>query len=74
MMLEGEHPITASAKMTAFDYMVEAMYDIDTLFGEGTAGKHPELVAAYIQTEQLRAGLDAVAEAIREAARAESDR
>lgn len=32
-------------------YMVQAQKDIDALFGAGYSKEHPELVAAYMQTE-----------------------
>jgi hypothetical protein len=38
------------ASMTAHDYMMNAKSDIDEMFGAGYAAKHPELVAAYMQT------------------------
>jgi hypothetical protein len=63
MSFAGEHPITISsddlmrqAQMTAHDYMLGASTDIDRVFGEGVARKHPELVAAYIQTAALDFG------------------
>lgn len=38
------------ASMTAHDYMLEAVNDIDKIFGKGYAKEHPELVGAFIQT------------------------
>lgn len=38
------------ASMTAQFYMLKAKADIDEMFGNGYAAKHPELVAAYMQT------------------------
>lgn len=38
------------AGMTAHDYMLVAVKDIDRIFGEGYAKQHPELVGAFIQT------------------------
>lgn len=35
--------------MTAHDYMLKAVHDIDASFGEGYARKSPQLVAAYMQ-------------------------
>ena len=84
IFMTGEHRIELNgdgmlrqAKMTAHDYMLAALDDIDEIFGRGTAKKHPELVAAYIQTasidlagaiiaQQIRAGLDHIAEEIRD--------
>lgn len=37
------------ASMTASEYMREACTEIDALFGEGFAKKHPELVATFMQ-------------------------
>jgi len=41
------------AMMTAHDYMYDARYEIDKMFGEGYAAKNPALVAAYMQTAAL---------------------
>jgi hypothetical protein len=78
----GPHPIELSgqeileqAKMTAHDYLLAGMTDIDKLFGAGAARSHPELVTAYARiaaidagatsiTQQVRAGLDTVADAV----------
>lgn len=62
------------AKMTAHDYLLSAVHDIDEVLGTGTARKHPELIAAYLQTaaidcgatiiaQQVRAGLEDIADA-----------
>jgi hypothetical protein len=70
-----ENKITDEAAMTAYAYMVRALSDIDELLGEGTALKHPELIAAYMQAaaidgaaltigRQISDSLDAIAEAI----------
>ena len=82
MTIMGEHPIELSgdgimrqAKMTAHDYLLAGIKDIDELFGKGTARKHPALVTVYAQiavidggdgiiAQQVRAGLAAIAEAI----------
>ena len=52
------------APMTAHDYMLAAKRDIDELFGQGYAIKHPELVAAYIQTCALDYGMSLIASKI----------
>jgi hypothetical protein len=63
------------AQMTAHDYLLGAVRDIDATLGQGVAAKHPELVAAYMQTasidygatilaQQVRAGLETIAEVI----------
>jgi hypothetical protein len=41
------------APMTAGHYMGYAKDDIDTIFGDGYAVKHPELVAAYMQASAM---------------------
>jgi hypothetical protein len=41
------------APMTAHDYMMHAISDIDELLGKGYAAKHPELIAAYMQTAAI---------------------
>jgi hypothetical protein len=41
------------ASMTAKTYMLEAVTDIDDVFGKGYAGCHPELVGAYMITAAL---------------------
>jgi hypothetical protein len=81
----GESPINIDAgammrqaTMTAHDYMLAALSDIDELLGKGEASKHPELIAAYMQTaatdfgaaiiaQQLRAGLEEIAERVAKA-------
>lgn len=72
----GEHRIEISgatimrqAAMTAHDWMMSARSDIDEIFGDGTAKKHPELIAAYMNAaaideagtiiaQQVRCGLE----------------
>ena len=41
------------AHMTAHDYMMHVINDIDELLGDGYAKQHPELIAAYMQTAAL---------------------
>jgi hypothetical protein len=41
------------AHMTAQTYMLNAMTDIDELFGKGYAAKHPELVSGYMNAAAL---------------------
>ena len=43
--------------MTAHDAMLHAKADIESIFGDGAALKHPELVQAYLNA----AGLDFLA-------------
>jgi len=61
--------------MTAREYMREAVSSIDDSFGDGYAEKHPELVAAFMQTaildlqgaviaQQIREGVEEAASAI----------
>lgn len=56
------------AMMTAHDYMVHAIHDIDEKLGSGYAQAHPELVAAYMQAAALdfmaTFGLQGIAERI----------
>lgn len=60
------------AKMTAHDFLLAAVHDVDEIFGLGISREHPELVAAYVQAaamdfgaasiaRHIRAGLDAIA-------------
>lgn len=46
----NDNELMKQSMMTAHDYMNRAWCDIDELFGEGFAVKHPELIAAYMQT------------------------
>ena len=61
--------------MSANTYLSAAIADIDRRLGEGYAKGHPELIAAYVRTaaidyaattlaQQVRAGLDALADAV----------
>jgi hypothetical protein len=63
------------AHMTAHDYLLHAISDIDSALGLGEARKHPELIAAYMQAaaldfgaaiiaQQIRAGLQDIADGI----------
>jgi hypothetical protein len=55
------------ASMTAHDYMLAAVRDIDEIFGKGYAQAHPELVGAFIQTcaiDYLASRLESQLEAI----------
>jgi hypothetical protein len=63
------------ATMTAHDYLLKAVDDVEEIYGKGASNKYPNLVAAYIQTaaldmgtaiiaQQVRAGLDEIAEAV----------
>lgn len=81
--------ITASAEtllrqasMTAADYLRAAVRELDSVFGEGYAQQHPELVAAFMRTaaqdyhtavsasvqQDLVDALDRVADAIQDVA------
>jgi hypothetical protein len=66
------------ASMTADEYLWRAIEDIDKRLGKGYAKAHPELIAAYMQAastdcagaiiaQQVRAGLDRIAEQIQAA-------
>ena len=50
--------------MTAHDYMLKAISDIDELLGKGYAKQHPELIAAYLQSAALDFGAAIIARAI----------
>ena len=52
------------ALMTAHDYMLKAIHDIDELLGKGYAKQHPELIAAYMQTAAIDFGTAIIARAI----------
>ena len=42
--------VNADTEMTAHDYLLAAVRDIDAIFGKGYAAKNPALVGAYMQT------------------------
>ena len=50
--------------MTAHDYMMKAISDIDELLGKGYAKQHSELIAAYMQTAAIDFGTAIIARAI----------
>jgi hypothetical protein len=63
------------ASATACEYLLHGIEDIDRLLGNGYAGKHPELLVAYMQTaagdlmaatiaKEIGGGIEAVAVAI----------
>jgi len=52
------------APMTAHDYMMKAIDDIDELLDRGYAKQHPELIAAYMQTAAIDFGTAIIARAI----------
>lgn len=54
------------ASMTACDYMIHAVEDIDRIFGEGYAAKNPELVAAYINTAAIDFASNVISKTISE--------
>lgn len=55
------------APMTAHDYLLAAVHDIDEILGKGYAKAHPELLGAYIQTCALDFGAAVIARAIENA-------
>ena len=64
------HTLMRQAWMTADDYMRNAAECIDTLFGDGYAEKHPELIGIFMQTAardfhtaMMKAGMDGIADA-----------
>lgn len=54
------------ASMTAHDYMLNAIRDIDELLGTGYAKAHPELIGAYMQVAAIDFGTAIIAKAIGE--------
>jgi hypothetical protein len=73
----GFQTLFDQSKDSAESYLRRAKGDIDEMFGDGYAAKHPELVAAYMQTacrdftassmmKVLGSALDNIAASIRE--------
>ena len=60
----GSETLFRQAPMTAHDYMLKAIDDIDKLLGKGYAKQHPELIAAYMQTAAIDFGTAIIARAI----------
>ena len=52
------------APMTAHDYMLHAIHDIDEKLSTGYAKAHPELIAAYMQAAALDFGTAVLARSI----------
>jgi hypothetical protein len=68
-MIEADYDtLLRQATMTAHDYMLHAVADIDKLLGKGYAKDHPELIAAYMQTAARDFGAGCLAKEISEAA------
>jgi hypothetical protein len=61
------------AGMTAHDYLLGGVHDIDEIMGKGYAKAHPELLAAYIQTAALDFHATFLAQQIGDALRAIGD-
>jgi hypothetical protein len=61
------------ACLTAHDYMLDAMRDIDERLGKGYAREHPELIGAYMQTAALDFGACMLANMLEQTAYAISD-
>jgi hypothetical protein len=59
--------------MTAHDYLLHAVADIDEMLGRGYARQHPELIAAYMQTAAIDFGAAVIARAIQRSAFAADD-
>jgi len=66
----GNETLLRQAPMTAHDYMMKAISDIDELLGKGYAKQHPELIAAYMQTASIDFGAAVIARAIESVASA----
>jgi hypothetical protein len=50
-MIEADYDtLLRQATMTAHDYLLHAIADIDKVLGKGYAKDPPELIAAYMQT------------------------
>lgn len=60
----GTETLFRQAPMTAHDYMLKAIHDIDELLGKGYAKQHSELIAAYMQTAAIDFGAAIIARAI----------
>ena len=60
----GNTQLFQQAPMAADSYMRQAVKCIDQLFGKGYAEKHPELVAAFIQTSAIDMGTAVIARAV----------
>jgi hypothetical protein len=60
----GNETLFRQAPMTAHDYMMKAISDIDELLGKGYAKQHPELIGAYMQTAAIDFGAAIIARAI----------
>ena len=50
--------------MTADEYLASAIGHIDLQLGEGYAKRHPELIAAFMQTAAMDLGTAVIARAI----------
>jgi hypothetical protein len=57
--------IMRQAHMTAHDFMLQAVSDIDEILGEGAARSCPELIAAYLNAAALDGGMTLIAQQIR---------
>jgi hypothetical protein len=60
----GNETLLRQAPMTAHDYMMKAISDIDELLGKGYAKQHPELIAVHMQTAAIDYGSAIIARAI----------
>ena len=57
--------IMRQAHMTAHDYLMHAIRDINELMGEGAAEKYPQIVAAMIQAAATDGGATVIAKQVR---------
>jgi hypothetical protein len=62
----GNETLLRQAPMTAHDYLLKAVSNIDEILGEGYARAHPELLGAFIQTAALDFGAAVIASAIQD--------
>jgi len=67
-MIDADYTtLLRQAHMTAHDYMLHAVADIDERLGKGYAKEHPELIAAYMWTAAADFGRASIAKELGEA-------
>ena len=67
-MIDADYTtLLRQAYMTAHDYMLHAVADIDERLGKGYAKEHPELIAAYMWTAAADFGCASIAKEFGEA-------
>lgn len=63
-MISDTETLFRQAPMTAHDYLLHAVHDIDEMLGAGYARAHPELIAAYMHVAAIDFGTAIIARAI----------